>query len=562
MNLRSLLALLFVHACLAHAGASRADDAQTPPTAAIASAHRLASEAGHEILAAGGNAFDAAVAISAALGVVEPSSSGLGGGGFWLLHRASDGMQVMIDAREVAPTATRPEQYLDEKGELIREKSVNGPLSAAIPGQPAGLVHLAATFGNLPLSRSLAPAIRLAKEGFPFAARLKLLMGTRLEVLRRYPETARIFLVDGAMPADGALIRQPDLAATLEQLAKHGAKGYYEGAVARRLVDGVRAAGGTWSLEDLARYRIKEREPIRFEYRGYQIVTAPPPSSGGVALATILNVLSGYELDKLGRGPRLHLIVEAMRRAYRDRSYILGDPDFVDMPVTTLISPQYAAGLRAGIRLDRATPSAALPGQEAPAIGADTSHFSVIDRAGNMVAGTVTINLPFGCGFIAPGTGVVLNNEMDDFALKAGVPNAYGLIGTDANAVKPGKRMLSSMTPTFAIGTDRIAVIGTPGGSRIPTMVLFAVLEFIGGGHPQDFVATRRIHHQYLPDVISAEAGALVAEEVAGLQALGHTVSDGEREWGNMNAVVWDKEGKRMEGGSDPRGLVGKAIIR
>ena len=562
MKLRFPALALAQLAFAAQAVATSITPPPAPPAAAIASAHYLATEAGHEILAAGGNAFDAAVAISAALAVVEPSSSGLGGSGFWLLHRASDGMQVMIDARETAPAATRPEQFLDGNGELDRELSVAGPLSAAIPGHPAGMAHLAGKYGKLPFARSLAPAIRLAKEGFPMRARLKALMGARLELLKRSPEAARIFLVEGAMPADGALIRQPELAVTLETLAAEGAPAYYTGAVARKLVDGVRAAGGTWTLEDLASYRIKEREPIRFDYRGYRIVTAPPPSSGGVALATILNVLSGYDLGKLDAAPRLHLIVESMRRAYRDRSYILGDPDFVEMPIATLTSPQYAAGLRASIRLDRATPSASLPGQEAPTEGNDTSHFSVIDQDGNMVAGTLTINLPFGSGFVPPGTGVLLNDEMDDFALKAGVPNAYGLIGTDANAVKPGKRMLSSMTPTFAIGKDRVAVLGTPGGSRIPTMVLLGVLEFVEGRTPEEFVAKGRIHHQYLPDVISAEAGALKPADSAALQALGHTVSDGESTWGNMNAVVWDKAGGRMLGGSDPRGIVGKAVVR
>ena len=543
-----------------HALVPQADE--KPGKAVIASAHRLATEAGHEVLAMGGNAFDAAVAVGAALAVVEPSSSGIGGGAFWLLHRASDGHEVMIDARETAPAAIKAEMYLDADGQLDRDKSVNGALAAGIPGEPAGFVHLAQRYGKLPLSKSLAPAIRLAREGFPFGPRLKQLIGNRVEVLNRWPSSASIFLVDGKMPADDAIIRQPDLAATLQALAREGRDGFYRGAVAEKLVKGVRDAGGVWTLEDLASYEIVEREPLRTGYRDFHIVTAPPPSGGGVGLVTMLNVLEAYDLAAADATQRVHLVVEAMRRAFRDRSFILGDPDFVQMPVALLTDKAYAAGLRASIRLDQATPSASLPGIEAPLVGTDTTHFSVIDRDGNLVAATLTVNLPFGSGLVPPGTGVLLNNEMDDFALKAGVPNAYGLIGGDANAVLPRKRMLSSMTPTFVFGKDRIGVLGTPGGSRIGTMVLLAVLEFVEGRTPAEFVAKRRFHHQYLPDAISAEKGAIAASDAERLRHMGHVVNEGEREWGNMNTVVWDRRSNTLSGSSDPRGLVGSAVVR
>lgn len=555
------LLLLAAGLLLAAAGALAAP-ADRPPQAAIASAHELATAAGFEVLEQGGNAFDAAVAVSAALAVVEQSSSGLGGGGFWLLHVAKDGSDVMLDGREVAPAATRAEAWLDANGELDRDRSLNGPLAAGIPGHPAALARLAKDYGTLPLAKSLAPAIRLARDGFPLRERLAGMLGSRKDVIARYPATAAVFLPGGKPPQLGDVIRQPDLARTLEAIAARGADGFYKGEVARKLVDGARAAGGTWTLDDLARYEPKLRAPIRFRYRGYEVVTAPPPSSGGVLLATILNILSAYDFAQLDRVTRVHLTVEGMRRAYRDRSFILGDPDFVEMPIAMLVHPYYAAGLRASIRLDRATPSSALPGDAVKPGGTDTSHFSIIDRDGNMVAGTMSINLPFGSAFTPPGTGVILNNEMDDFALKAGAPNAYGLIGADANAVAPGKRPLSTMTPTFVIGAERVGVFGTPGGSRIATMVLIAVLEFIEGRSPAEFVAKPRYHHQYLPDVISAEAGAFTAEESRALGALGHTVSDGERQWGNMNAVVWDRKNNRMLGGSDPRGIVGKAEVR
>jgi gamma-glutamyltranspeptidase / glutathione hydrolase len=529
--------------------------AEAPGRAAIASQHRLATAAGFEVLEAGGNAFDAAVAVSAALAVVEPSSSGIGGGGFWLLHRADDSSQTMVDGRETSPAAVRADMFLDAEGALDRDKSLNGPLAAGIPGQPAGLAHIATRYGRLPLAESLAPAVRLAREGFEVDEKYRRLMGFRRDVLRRYPAASAIFLVDGEVPEVGHRIVQPDLASVLERLAAEGFDGFYRGELAMTLVEGVREAGGHWSLDDLAGYRVIEREPIRATYRGYTLVTAPPPSSGGVALALMLHILDRYPWERLERDGRVHLMVETMRRAYRDRSVYLGDPDFVKVPVEMLTSRDYAAGLAAGIRLDRATPSELLPGIEVLAVGEDTTHFSLMDAEGNLVAGTLSVNLPYGSGFVVAGTGFLLNNEMDDFAIAAGVPNAYGLTGESANAIRPGKRMLSSMTPTFVFGEDRVAVLGTPGGSRIITTVLLGILDFVAGNDPESWVSRPRLHHQYLPDAISVEPGALSAVEVQHLRERGHAVEVGERPWVNVNmqAVMWDRRGGRVLAASDPR---------
>jgi gamma-glutamyltranspeptidase/glutathione hydrolase len=528
--------------------------APVPPTqAAIASANAQATDAGLEVLAQGGNAFDAAVAVSATLGLVEPESSGLGGGAFMLLHVARDGRDVFVDARERAPLAATRDMYLDAKGEPDRSRSVNGPLAAAIPGLPAGLVHLARDYGRLPLERSLAPAIRLAREGWRFGAKNVAMLGSRKEVLARDAVAAAMFLPGGEVPAVGTLMRNPDYAATLERIAHEGHDGFYRGELARRLVAGVREAGGIWSERDLAEYAVKEREPIRIRHRGFTLVTAPPPSSGGVALAEILNILDGFDYSAMPSAPRAHLVVEAMRRAYRDRSVHLGDPDFVRMPIDLLTSPDYAAGLRASIHPARATPSDLLPGVGPVAARPDTTHFSIVDREGNLAAVTQTVNLPYGNAFAVAGTGFLLNNEMDDFSVKPGVPNAFGLVGDDANAIAPGKRPLSSMTPTFLVGDDGVAAIGTPGGSRIITMVLLGLMELMDGRGAQAAVERPRFHHQYLPDAISAEPGAFTPEEVAALQAMGHTVNAAERTWGNMQVVTWNRGNGAVEAGSDPR---------
>jgi len=532
-----------------------------PPGAVIASAHTLSTDAGMEIIRAGGNAFDAAIAVSAALSVVEPISSGIGGGGFFLLHDARTGSDVFVDARETAPESATPAAYLDDKGELNRDRSVNGPWSAGIPGLPAALVHLAERYGRLPLKTSLAPAIRIARDGFPIYARLEKGYHSRREVMERYRGTRAVFLADGTPPQVGERFRQPDLARTLELLGQKGFDGFYRGEVAKKLLASVKEEGGKWRSDELAGYRVKEREPLRFKYRGWDVTTAPPPSSGGVAMAQILQVLEGWDLPKLDASQRTHLAVEAMRRAYRDRTIYLGDPDFVQVPVARLTSRDYAAGLRASIHPAKALPSALLSGQPAPLEDEETTHFSIIDAEGNRVSATQTVNLLYGSGLVAPGTGVLLNNEMDDFALRPGTPNAFGVMGFEANAPKPGKRMLSSMTPTFIESKDKVAAIGAPGGSRIITEVLLGILAYDDGLTSQQVAALPRIHHQWMPDVISAEAGALSPDTVKALEAMGHKVNAAESPWGNLQTVAWDKTNNTLEGGTDPRNPVGKADV-
>jgi gamma-glutamyltranspeptidase/glutathione hydrolase len=544
----------------AAAGESRAVAAR-PPGAAIASAHALATQAGLEMIRDGGNAFDAAVAVSAMLSVVEPISSGIGGGGFFLLHDAKSGRDVFVDAREVAPGSATPAAYLDENGELDRDRATNGAWSAGIPGQPAALVHLSGKYGRLPLSKTLAPAIRVAREGFEVYPRLEAGYARRRAVMERYRGTREVFLADGTPPKTGELLRQPDLARTLGKLAAEGFDGFYRGDVARMLLESVAEEGGRWTAEELAGYRVREREPLRLQYRDWTITTAPPPSSGGVALAQMLQMLEGWDLAKLEPARRTHLVVETMRRAYRDRTIYLGDPDFVDVPLDRLTSPEYAAGWRSSIHPEKALPSELLSGRPAPLEDEDTTHFSIIDAEGNRVSTTQTINLTYGSGLVAPGTGVLLNNEMDDFALKPGTPNAFGVMGFEANAPEPGKRMLSSMTPSWIESDTKLAVLGAPGGSRIITQVLLGILGYDAGLTAQQVAALPRFHHQWLPDAISAEPGALDPAVVQALQAMGHTVNAGETTWGNLQTVVWDKRTDTLDGGSDPRNLLGTAEV-
>ncbi|MCD9029421.1 gamma-glutamyltransferase [Luteimonas sp. BDR2-5] len=545
--------------------------AQTPPGNAVASAHALATEAGLQVMREGGNAFDAAIATSAVLSVVEPISSGLGGGGFFLLHDARTGRDVFIDARETAPASASSDNYLSADGGFDRDRAENGPWSAGIPGLPAAFVHIADTYGQLPLAQSLAPAIRIAEHGFPVYARFARGYQSRRAVMERYPGTRAVFLANGRAPEEGDLFRQPDLARTLRLLAEHGFDGFYRGDVADRLVAGVAAEGGRWQPEDLAGYRVVEREPIRLRYHGWDVVTAPPPSSGGIAIAQMLQILEPWDLPALEDAARTHLVVESMRRAFRDRTFYLGDPDFVQVPQRLLTSRDYAAGLRATINPAKATPSDLLSGDPTPLEDEETTHFSIVDAAGNRAAVTQTVNLLFGSGLVAPGTGVLLNNEMDDFALQPGVPNAFGVMGFDANAPRPGKRPLSSMTPTFLVSDDRVAVLGTPGGSRIITMVLLGILGYDAGLDAQAVAALPRYHHQWMPDTISAESDAFSPQTAAQLRALGHVVDlPGETAaggrgsshvWGNLQTVLWNRADGTLSGGSDPRNPVGEAKV-
>ena len=499
----------------------------TSNQSAIATAHPLATKAGLDILEQGGNAFDAAVAISATLAVVEPASSGLGGGGFWLLHRHRDGMEIMVDGRERAPMAAHHKMYLDENGKVIKGLSSNGPLSAAIPGLPSALVHIATKYGRLPLTTSLQPAIHHAANGFSIGERHRRMLEFRYEIIKQSAAAAHIFLAKGEIPQSGSSLVQKNLAKTLALLANHGKKGFYAGEVAEQLVDEVKKAGGIWSLQDLEAYHIVEREPVHGNFRGIKISSAAPPSSGGIVLIEALNILSAYELGSLDEITRKHLIVEALRRAYHDRALYLGDPDFIVIPGKRLLSLDYAAGLRSTIRQDTALSSKFLEGwTQEEEKGSDTTHFSIIDREGNRVSATLSINLPFGSGFVADKTGVVLNNEMDDFVSSPGAMNSYGLVGGIANSIEPGKRMLSSMTPTFLEDDKRIAVLGTPGGSRIISMVLLAILDFAAGHDPESWVKIKRFHHQYIPDQILYEKDGLTENEIEALTKLGHQLKE------------------------------------
>ncbi|HTP95976.1 MAG TPA: gamma-glutamyltransferase, partial [Burkholderiales bacterium] len=504
------------------------------------------------------NAFDAAVAIAAALAVVEPYSSGFGGGGYFLLHRAVDGFEVMIDARETAPAQASAGMYLDAAGEPIPGASLNGARSAAIPGLAAGLAHLAQHYGRLALADNLAAAIRLAREGFPVDGRYARLAQMRERTLVA-AGGARVFFDGGKPPRPGFVLKQPQLAATIAAFAARGAAGFYSGAVAGALVDSVRAAGGIWGPADLAGYRVIERAPIKFTYHGARITSAPPSSAGGVTLAQALNILERFPLGDARAPAGAQLVVEALRRAFQDRNARLGDTDFVAVPVARLIDKEYARRRAATIDPGRATSSESLGPPLELTQGNDTTHFSVIDAAGNRVAATLSINYSFGAGFVAGSTGVLLNDEMDDFSVRPGVPNAYQLKSDVANAIAPGKRPLSSMTPTFVEDERGVLVLGAPGGSRIISQVLLAVLDYLQ--HPEvdlaKLVSAPRYHHQYWPDVVEVEPSGFDSGWIEALQAHGYTVRKGARLWGNMQAVFQPRGGGAAQAASDPRGRIG-----
>ncbi len=539
----------------------QAVQAAVPDQQAVASAHPTATEAGHLILDQGGNAFDAAIAVAATLAVVEPYGSGIGGGGFFLLRlNGEQGTDYrFLDARETAPQAAHRNLYLDDDNQL--QRVINGPLAAGIPGLPAALVHLAQHYGQLPLQQSLAPAVAAAEEGFAVGESYRTLVGFRLQAMQQDAETARIFLRDNQAPAAGELIRQPELAATLRAIGERGLDGFYRGPVAVRLIEGVRAAGGIWQQADLDSYRVIEREPVRFASRGFEVISAPLPSAGGIALAGMLQGLELLPPAKPGSTLRTHQLVELMRRSYRDRALLLGDSDFVEVPVARLLSRDHARQLASSVDPQRATPSLELGEPQGFAEGTNTTHFSLIDRQGNAVAATLSINLPFGAAFTVPGTGVLLNNEMDDFAADPDGKNSYGLAGSEANAIAPGKRPLSSMTPTMLENDEQLAILGTPGGSRIISMVLLGALEAMEGQPVQRWVSRPRFHHQYLPDHIQIEDATFSPDQRRELEELGHELKPVGRDYGDMQAVHWNKRRGELSAASDPRGE-GQASVR
>jgi gamma-glutamyltranspeptidase/glutathione hydrolase len=538
-----------------------AAQAQGPGRAAIASPHSEATSAAQQILQQDGNAFDAAVAISATLAVVEPYGSGLGGGGFFLLRESgATPRYTFLDARERAPAAARADMYLKD-GKVQPGLSINGPLAAAIPGLPQALADLASTHGKLPLKDSLAPAIRLANQGFAVDRIYRDRATMRLSALRDDAESARLFLSGNDVPALGTVIRQPELAATLQAMAEQGRDGFYRGPLARRLAEGVRQAGGIWTLDDLAGYRTAWREPLRYPLADQrELISSPPPSAGGVALAQSLAMLQRLPWQSAAPVQRSHYVIEVLRRAYRDRG-LLGDPDYVSNPINRLLARQYLTGLADSIDVHQATPSSALPPSPAWREGDHTTHFAVIDGDGNAVSATLSVNLPFGAAFSVPGTGVVLNNEMDDFAADPGGSNSYGLAGSQANAVAAGKRPLSSMSPTFIESPSQLATFGTPGGSRIPSMVLLSVLGFLEGRPVAEWPASPRYHHQYLPDVVEHEPGTFSARQKAELEGRGYRLKDVGRQYGNQQVLYWNKVAGTLEAASDPRGVGQAAIV-
>ena len=527
-----------------------------PSKGAVVTSNALATKAGEKILAEGGNAYDAATTISAMLSVVEPFASGLGGGAFWLIYDAKSKKYKMIDARETAPLQSHKNMYLDENENLIKNISKLGPLSAGIPGIPAVLSYVNEKYGSKKLSTLLVPAYKAAINGFPVNERYLKGANYKKEWLKKYKETEAIFLDKGEVPKKGWILKQTDLAKTIKKIMKGGHKSFYTGSFAKKMVESVQNNGGIWSEEDLNRYKVIEREPVKSTYKGISIIAPGLPSSGGLVLSNALNILAGYELDKLSLTTQKHLIIEALRRAYYERAIKMGDPDFMANSLEFLLTPSYAAKQRESININYATDNQTLEFADPPyqGQGNDTTHFSVIDKYGNRVAVTQSINFWFGSAFVPKGTGVLLNNEMDDFSIKPGTENGYGLIGYDANAVEPGKRMLSSMTPTFLESDRGFVILGTPGGSRIISMILLATLEWVNGGDAKSMVSLPRFHHQYHPDYVLYEEEAFMSSEIDELESMGHIFKKSNRQFGNMQIIMWDQVNNKIEIASDPRG--------
>jgi gamma-glutamyltranspeptidase/glutathione hydrolase len=487
-----------------------------------------AARIGIEILDRGGNAVDAAVAVGFALAATYPRAGNLGGGGFMVIHLAKDNRDVAIDYRETAPAAATPTMFLDAKGNPDPKKSRDSGLAVGVPGTVAGLAlaHEKYGSGKLSLADLIAPAIRLASQGFPVEDDTADSLPRAKERLARWPSSASLFLNGGEPLHEGDRLLQFDLADTLRAVAQDGPHAFYRGSIAGEIADAVVKAGGIMTKDDLANYRALERPVVRGTYRGYDIVSMPPPSSGGVALIEMLNILEGYDLAKLGRGEQsLHDLIEAMKRAYADRAVFMGDPDAVKMPIAGLLSKKYAAALRAGIG-DKATPAADIhAGKPTDFEGKNTTHFSVIDRDGNAVSNTYTLNFSYGLGLVADGTGVLLNNELDDFTSKPGTANAYGLLGFNANLPAPNKRPLSSMTPTIVLKDGKpFLITGAPGGSRIITAVLQVISNVIDFHMAVDkAVSAPRLHNQWQPDRTLAEPG-FAPDVLDALQRRGHKI--------------------------------------
>ena len=545
------------------------------PKAMVATVQGDASNAGVEVLKAGGNAVDAAVAVGFALTVTHPQAGNIGGGGF-MLFRRSDGEVHFLDYREKAPSKATADMYLDKDGNVVKDMSTLGYKAIAVPGSVAGLAYAQQHWGKLSLARVMEPAIRLARDGF------MLDYGTAVDLrdddLTKFAESRRIFQRDGNFYQPGDVFKQPELARTLERIAKNP-DDFYHGDLARELAAAMQKGGGLITAQDLAAYEVKERQPIRGTYRGYEVISAPPPSSGGVALVEILNILEGYDLAKLGNhsGVSIHLTAEAFQRAFFDRAEFLGDPDFSKIPVAQLIDKRYGAAWRDTIPLRRATPSDEVkrpsiftqldqyasehPQPQFVREPEHTTHYSVVDPEGNAVSVTTTLNDSFGSHVTAEGLGFLMNNEMDDFAVKQGVPNMYGLIQGPANAVGANKRPLSAMTPTIVLKDGKLfLVLGSPGGPTIITTVanvLMGVIDF--GLNIQEAVNAERFHEQWLPDLLMMEKYGLSPDTVSILEHMGHKIKSDRDYWGDAECIAIDeKTGERL-GASDGRNN-GKAV--
>jgi gamma-glutamyltranspeptidase / glutathione hydrolase len=561
LGLAALLAAAPLAAGAQTAAPIIADAARIQPVLAshgmVASQEARATRVGIEILRAGGNAVDAAVAVGFALAVTLPRAGNIGGGGFMLVHLAGRNETLAIDYRETAPAATTRDVFLDQAGEADPKKSRDSGLAVGVPGTVAGfaLAHDKYGSGKFTLAQLIAPALALARNGFMVEDDLADSLPRAAARLTRWTSTRKIFATaDGSVLRGGDLLVQSDLAATLAAIAERGPRAFYQGEIAEKIAAAVREAGGRMTAEDLSGYRAIERRPVRGSYRGHEVFSMPPPSSGGVHLVQILNILEGFDLRSSGPGAAatLHPMLEAMKLAYADRAEFLGDPDFVQVPAMGLVSKRYAERLRARIDLARAKPAREIkPGALLGPEPDQTTHYSVVDADGNAVANTYTINFSYGLGLVAEGTGILLNNELDDFAAKPGVPNAYGLLGGDANAPGPGKRPLSSMSPTIVLKDGRVFLVtGTPGGSRIITTVLQVLSNVIDHGmNVAEATIEPRIHHQWLPDQAVAERG-FSPDTIRLLTSLGHSVAIGNTS-GSAHSIMRTPEG--WAGAADTR---------
>jgi gamma-glutamyltranspeptidase/glutathione hydrolase len=571
-TLRDLSAAIIATACLLPAHGAHA--ASVAPVAAehgmVVTAQHLASQVGVDVLKDGGNAVDAAVAVGYALAVVYPAAGNLGGGGFMTIQLA-DGRKTFLDFREKAPLAATPDMYLGPDGNVVKGLSTHGHLAVGVPGTVSGLEYALAKYGSMKRAALIAPAIAYAERGFVLDQGDVDMLHTATDDFRRDPPSARIFLRKGRPFEAGQKLVQRDLARTLRRISANGTDGFYKGRVGRAIAASSQAGKGLITAADLDQYETRELQPVECDYRGYHIVSAPPPSSGGVVLCEMLNVLEGYPLTELGfrSAQAVHYQIEAMRHAYVDRNSALGDPDFVKNPLDRLLSKDYAAKIRAAIDPARAGVSMDIKPGVPPHEGSNTTHYSIVDKWGNAVAVTYTLNGWFGAGVMAPGTGVLLNNEMDDFTAKVGVPNLYGLVQGEANAIAPGKRPLSSMTPTIVSKDGRpVMVVGTPGGSRIITVVLHTILNVIDYGMDiQEAVDAPRFHQQWLPDTTNVERFALSPDTRKILIEMGHKL--GPSQPANHVAAILvgapSLGGKpvgrnRYYGANDPRRNTGLAL--